>query len=85
MARDFRSEYKNYHAKPEQRERNNARKRARYDLEKKGTVFKGDGKDIDHKDGNPKNEKPKNLRVVTKTANRSFPRTKTAAKKNPKD
>jgi hypothetical protein len=83
--RNYKSEYANYHAKPEQRERNNARKRARYDLEKKGTVSKGDGKDIDHKDGNPKNEKPKNLRVVTKTANRSFPRTKTAAKKNPKD
>jgi hypothetical protein len=83
--RNYKSEYVNYHAKPEQRERNNARKRARYDLEKKGTVSKGDGKDIDHKDGNPKNGKPKNLRVVTKTANRSFPRTKTAAKKNPKD
>jgi hypothetical protein len=83
--RNYKSEYANYHAKPEQRERNNARKRARYDLEKKGTVSRGDGKDIDHKDGNPKNEKPKNLRVVTKTANRSFPRTKTAAKKNPKD
>ena len=83
--RNYKSEYANYHAKPEQRERNNARKRARYDLEKKGVVSKGDGKDIDHKDGNPKNGKLKNLRVVTKTANRSFPRTKTAAKKNPKD
>jgi len=83
--RNYKSEYANYHAKPEQRERNNARKRARYDLEKKSVVSKGDGKDIDHKDGNPKNNKTKNLRVVSKTANRSFPRTKTAAKKNPKD
>jgi hypothetical protein len=85
MPRNFRSEYKNYHAKPEQRERNNARKRARYALEKGGVVSKGDGKDVDHRDGNPKNNKTKNLRVVSKTVNRSFPRTKTAAKKNPKD
>ena len=83
--RNYKSEYANYHAKPEQRERNNARKRARYDLEKKGVVSKGDGKDVDHVNGNPKDNRPKNLRVVTKTANRSFPRTKTAAKKNPKD
>jgi hypothetical protein len=85
MPRNFRSEYKNYHAKPEQRERNNARKRARYALEKGGVVSKGDGKDVDHKDGNAKNNARKNLRVVSKTVNRSFPRTKTAAKKNPKD
>lgn len=85
MPRNFRSEYKNYHAKPEQRERNNARKRARYALEKGGVVSKGDSKDVDHKDGNPKNNARKNLRVVSKTVNRSFPRTKTAAKKNPKD
>jgi hypothetical protein len=85
MPRDYKNEYKAYHAKPEQRERNNARKRARYALEKGGVVSKGDGKDVDHRDGNPKNNKTKNLRVVSKTVNRSFPRTKTAAKKNPKD
>jgi hypothetical protein len=85
MPRDYKNEYKAYHAKPEQRERNNARKRARYALEKGGVVSKGDGKDVDHRDGNPKNNKTKNLRVVSKAVNRSFPRTKTAAKKNPKD
>lgn len=83
--RNYKSEYDNYHAKPEQRERNNARKRARYTLEKKGVVSKGDGKDVDHKDGNANNNKPKNLRVVSKAVNRSFPRTKTATKKNAKD
>ena len=81
MPRNFRSEYDNYHSKPEQREKNNARKRARYALEKGGVVSKGDGKDIDHKDGNPKNNKKSNLKVTSKAANRSFPRTKTARKK----
>lgn len=79
--RDYKNEYKEYHSKPEQREKNNARKRARYALEKGGVVSKGDGKDIDHKDGNPKNNKRSNLKVTSKTANRSFPRTKTARKK----
>lgn len=83
--RNYKNEYKAYHAKPEQRERNNARKRARYALEKEGVVSKGDGKDIDHKDGNPMNGKRSNFRVVDKSKNRSFPRTKTAKKKNPKD
>jgi hypothetical protein len=85
MPRDYKNEYKAYHSKPEQREKNNARKRARYALEKGGVVSKGDGKDVDHKDGNAKNNARKNLRVVPKTVNRSFPRTKTAAKKNSKD
>jgi hypothetical protein len=81
MSRDYKNEYKEYHSKPEQREKNNARKRARYALEKGGVVSKGDGKDIDHKDGNPKNNKRSNLKVTSKAANRSFPRTKTARKK----
>lgn len=81
MARDYKSEYKNYHASPEQRAKNNSRKRARYALEKGGVVSKGDGKDVDHKDGNPLNNKKSNLRVTTKTANRSFPRNKKAGKK----
>lgn len=79
--RDYKSEYQNYHASPEQRAKNNSRKRARYALEKGGVVSKGDGKDVDHKDGNPLNNKKSNLRVTTKTANRSFPRNKKAGKK----
>lgn len=79
--RDYKNEYKAYHSKPEQREKNNSRKRARYALEKGGVVTKGDGKDVDHKDGNPLNNKRSNLKVTTKTSNRSFPRTKTARKK----
>jgi hypothetical protein len=80
-SRDYKSEYQNYHASPEQRAKNNSRKRARYALEKGGVVSKGDGKDVDHKDGNPLNNKRSNLRVTTKTANRSFPRNKKAGKK----
>lgn len=81
MARDYRKEYDNYQGTPEQRKRNTARKAARRKLEKVGRVKKYDGKDVDHKNGNPKDNNTKNLRVQTKTQNRSYPRTKTAGKK----
>ena len=80
MARNYRKEYDNYQGKPEQRKRNDARKAARRKMVAAGKVRKGDGKDVDHKDGNPKNNSKKNLRVTTKKANRSFKRTKTAKK-----
>ena len=51
--------------------------------EKKGMVKKGDGKDLDHKTPLSKGgaNTLKNARVVPKSVNRSFPRTKTGAVK----
>lgn len=80
MARDYKKEYQNYQGTPAQRKRNDSRKAARRKMEAAGKVRKGDGKDVDHKDGNPKNNSTKNLRVTSKTSNRSFKRTKTAGK-----
>jgi hypothetical protein len=83
MARNYRDEYDNYQGTPEQRKKNNERKRARYEMEKAGKVHKGDGMDVDHKKPIVKggtNDKS-NLRVVTKSKNRSFPRTKNAGMK----
>ena len=37
---------------------------------REGRVKKGDGKHIDHKDGNPRNNSRKNLRVVSAKRNR---------------
>ena len=50
-------------------------------MEKLGRVKKGDGKDVDHKNGNTKDLSKKNLRVVPPSVNRSFPRDKKAGKK----
>lgn len=80
MARNLRKEYDNYQGTPEQRKKNDARKAARRKMEKLGKVKKGDGKDVDHRNGNPKDNSPKNLRVTTKKSNRSFPRNKKAGK-----
>ena len=80
--RDYKAEYKNYHSKPEQKKKRASRNKARSLLEKEGKVKKGDGKDVDHKDGNAKNNSKSNLRVQDKSKNRSFPRNKKAGKKS---
>lgn len=53
-------------AKKDRASRNKARRQA----EKAGRVHKGDGKDIDHKDSNPRNNSRSNLRVVSRSTNR---------------
>lgn len=53
-------------AKAERASRNSARRSAI----KSGRVHKGDGKDIDHKDSNPRHNASSNLRVVSRKTNR---------------
>lgn len=72
---------KKYNAKPAQKKRRAARNAARRKLMKKGKVSKGDGKDVHHKDGNPRNNSSSNLSVSSKAKNRSIKRTKTARKR----
>ena len=79
--RNYRKEYDNYQSKEKQKKNRAARNASRATMKKKGKVSKGDGKDVHHKDGNPKNRKSSNLKVTSKTKNRSFKRTKTARKK----
>lgn len=85
MPRDYKKEYENYHSKPKQKKARASRNAARSTMEKAGRVRKGDGKDVTHKNGKPTDNKRSNLGVQSKSKNRSFARTKTARKKNPKD
>jgi ribosome maturation factor RimP len=78
--RNYKQEAK-YHASPEQKKKRASRNAARAKLMKAGKVKKGDGKDVDHRNGNPKDNKKSNLAVKSKSANRSFPRNKKAGKK----
>jgi len=71
MARDYKKEYREYHSKPDQKKRRAGRNRARRIMKMLKRVKKGDGKDVHHKDGNPKNNSKKNLRVESKKTNRS--------------
>ena len=78
--RNYQKEY-DYQGTKRQIDRRKDRNASRAVMEKKGKVRKGDGKDVHHIDGNPKNKKASNLRVVSKSKNRSFKRTKNARKK----
>jgi hypothetical protein len=72
MTRNYKSEYDNYHGKPEQIKNRAERVKARRMMEKTGAVTKGDGKDVDHKkplrSGGTTTKS--NLRVRSKSANR---------------
>ena len=70
-ARDYAREYRNYHSKPEQRKNRSSRNLARILMRKKLGVKAISGKDIDHKDKNPRNNARSNLRIRTKSKNRS--------------
>jgi|TARA_R110001592_G_scaffold24696_5_gene94865 hypothetical protein len=84
MTRNYKKEYDSYHGKPKQKKRRASRNAARAIMAKRGLVTKGDGKDVHHTTGNPMNNKKGKLSVKAKSKNRSFARTKTARKKNPR-
>ena len=71
MSRNYRKEYDNYHASAEQRKKRSSRNKARRKMVKSVGKSKIKGKDIDHKDGNPLNNSRANLRVRSKSKNRS--------------
>ena len=68
--RDYRKEYDTYHATAEQKKNRASRNKVRGEALRSGTVKKGDKKEVDHKDGNPRNNSKGNLRVVSRTTNR---------------
>ena len=76
MARDYKKEYQTYQGTEEQKKNRAMRNAARRKMMKAGSVRKGDGKDVDHKTPISKGGKNTggNLRVVSKSANRSFKR-----------
>jgi hypothetical protein len=82
-SRNYKKEYANYQGKPSQIKNRAKRNAARREMVKDGRAHKGDGKDVDHKrpivrgGGNGKG----NLRVQSKSANRSFKRTRSARMK----
>jgi 5-methylcytosine-specific restriction endonuclease McrA len=74
--RDYKKEYANYHSKPEQKHNRALRNAARAEMEDRGLVRKGDGKDVDHKkplDRGGSND-VSNLRVMSKSKNRGYRR-----------
>lgn len=71
MVRDYKKEYAEFGALPEQKKRRAARNRARQEAADKGLVHKGDGKEVDHINA-PRKGPLDNVktRVVPKRVNR---------------
>lgn len=80
MSRDYKKEYANYHSSPKQKKNRASRNAARAKMLKSGRVKKGDGKDVTHRNGNPRDNSSKNLGVLSASKNRSYKRTKRAKK-----
>ena len=77
--RDYKRE-RQLQSTPEELAKNASRKSARRKLEANGTVKPHDGKDVDHKNGNPKDNSMTNLTAKPKSSNRSFSRKANASK-----
>lgn len=77
MARNYRAEYDKYQGRPEQIKNRAMRNAARAKMMKAGKAHKGDGKDVAHVVALDKGGSNKDgLRLVSKSANRSFLRDK---------
>lgn len=74
--RDYKREVALYTSKPEVKKKRAEQNAARAAMIKAGKARKGDGKDVDHKTPLSKGgtNSPSNLRVVSRSSNRSFSR-----------
>ena len=68
--KDYKEEYRKYHASPRMKKERALRNKNRRLMLREGKVKKGDGKEIDHKDGNPNNNRRSNLQIVSRKYNR---------------
>ena len=68
--RNYKSEYDNYHSTTKQKKDRAGRNGARRIMKKKfgNSIL---GRDVDHKDRNPRNNSKGNLRLQSKSSNRS--------------
>jgi hypothetical protein len=64
------SEYRKYHASKKMKQERAMRNKNRRSALRKGLVRKGDDKQIDHINGNPRDNKRSNLRIISAKKNR---------------
>lgn len=69
--RDYKAEYAKFHSSGKAKGDRASRNKARRLAELIGKARKGDGKDVDHRNGNPRDNRPSNLRMLSPSANRA--------------
>ncbi len=69
--RDYKAEYKKFQSSKKSKTDRASRNHARRQMVQVGRAKKGDGMDVDHVDGNPLNRSAKNLKMLTRSANRA--------------
>lgn len=67
--RDYAREYRRFQSSKKAKKDRAARNKARRQALREGRVHRGDGKSIDHKDSNPRNNAKSNLRVMSRSRN----------------
>ena len=77
--RNYKQEYSN--DSPKRKKNRALNNKARRKMKKAGLAKVGDGKDVAHRDNNPRNNSRSNLAMRPKRANRSYARTRTAGRK----
>lgn len=66
----YRHEYDTYQSSESAKKDRASRNSARRSALRKGLVHKGDGKDVDHINSNPRQNNSSNLRIVSRSTNR---------------
>lgn len=69
--RDYEREYSRFQSSKKAKRDRASRNKARRQAEREGRVRKGDGKEVDHVDSNPRNNAKSNLSVVSRRTNRA--------------
>jgi len=69
--RNYKEEYRKYGSTESYKKDRASRNKVRRLMIRKGRVRKHSSLDIDHKDGNPRNNSPSNLRIVPRSVNRA--------------
>lgn len=69
--RDYAEEYRKFSSSTKAKKDRAARNRNRRQALREGRVHLGDGRELDHRDSNPRNNSRSNIRVVSRHVNRS--------------
>jgi hypothetical protein len=68
--RDYKREYAATHGTAKGKKDRASRNKARREMMRKGLVHKGDGKEVDHKNMNPRDDRRGNLQILSRHKNR---------------